>query len=96
LESDPNTEASNWMFVVFIKDIIYEDLEKYMLEKNVQIRPLFYDIHEHEHLKTIKKGVADDSVEGVRRLGVMLPSYPELTLDEQKYIVNCIKEYLIW
>ena len=83
------------MFVVFIKDIIYEDLEAYMLEKNIQIRPLFYDIHEHTHLKTIKKMIPEDSVAEVRSIGVMLPSYPELTLDEQKYIVNCFKEHII-
>ena len=94
LLSEPNTEQSNWMFIVFIKNIVYEDLEAYMLEKNVQVRPLFYDIHEHEHLKTIKKIVPEDSVEDVRHIGIMLPSYPELTIDEQKYIVNCIKEYL--
>ncbi len=65
-----------------------------MLEKNIQIRPLFYDIHEHEHLKTVKKTYPEKSVEERRRIGVMLPSYPELTLDEQKYIVNCIKEFI--
>jgi perosamine synthetase len=95
LQSESNTEQSNWMFVIFIKDIVYEKLEAYMLDKNVQIRPLFYDIHEHEHLKTIKKIVPEDSVEDIRRIGVMLPSYPELTSDEQKYIANCIKEYII-
>lgn len=95
LEEDSYTESSNWMFVVFIRGIIYEDLEKYMLEKNIQIRPLFYDIHEHEHLKCLKKTYSEKkSVEDIRRIGVMLPSYPELTLDEQKYIVNCIKEFI--
>ena len=95
LKSDPQTEESNWMFVTFIRDIVYEYLEAYMLEKNIQIRPLFYDIHEHEHLRTIKKMITDDSIEEIRRIGFMLPSYPELSLDEQKYIVNCIKEYLV-
>ncbi len=94
LEEESYTEASNWMFIVFIRGIIYEDLEKYMLEKNVQIRPIFYDIHEHEHLKNLKKTDPEKSVENIRKIGVMLPSYPELTLDEQKYIVNCIKEFI--
>ena len=39
--------------------------------------------------------IPEDSVAEVRSIGVMLPSYPELTLDEQKYIVNCFKEHII-
>ncbi len=95
LDKEFATEQSNWMFIVFIRNINYEDLEKYMLEKNIQIRPLFYDIYEHEHLKTVKKTDPTNSAEEIRAQGIMLPSYPELTLDEQKYIVNCIKEYII-
>jgi perosamine synthetase len=96
LEAEDNTAHSKWMFTVFIKGIKYEAIEHYMLEKNVQIRPIFYDIHAHDHLKTLQKCDGASLPEGeVQYTGCMLPSYPELTLDQQKYIMQCIEEYLI-
>ena len=94
LDQEPNTIHSNWMFSLFIKDINYESFEKYMCEKNIQVRPIFYDICEHDHLIKIKNPHLEN-LEKLRSIGVMLPSYPELTKEEQIYIVNCIKEYII-
>jgi perosamine synthetase len=41
LKSEKNVEKSNWMFVILMPNIQYSRLEAYMLEKNVQIRPIF-------------------------------------------------------
>ena len=43
-----------------------KSMSKYMNEKNIQIRPLFYDIKSHEHLKKIldsQQVLRDDVVE---------------------------------
>ena len=62
--------------------------------KNIQIRPFFYDIHKHEHLKDIKKYEQDEFTKEITNYGVMLPSYPELTYEQQNYITLCLLEFL--
>lgn len=93
-KTDENTEQSKWMFIIQCKDITFTQLEKFLSEKNIQIRPLFYDIHEHLHLKGIKKH--DIIVSEKIKYSAMLPSYPELTIEQQIYIVNCIHECFIF
>ena len=88
------TENSNWMFCLSAKGIKYADLEKYLLEKQVQIRPLFYDIRSHAHLRDLPCHQTD-AIDISNAF--MLPSYPELRYPEQEYIVNAIREYLaLW
>jgi perosamine synthetase len=91
IKSENNTEKANWMYCILIKDINFKQFEKYMNEKLVQIRPFFYDIRRHEHLKDIKVDY-NEIIEF--NWGVMLPSYPKLEYKKQKYICNCIKEYI--
>lgn len=91
LEQEPNTTHSQWMFTIFINNIVYDKLETYLLEKHIQIRPLFYDVRQHTHLQNI---VCFNSSEVSIKNGCMLPSYPELSEKEQMYIVNCIKDYI--
>jgi perosamine synthetase len=91
ISQEPNTAHSKWMFTIFINKVEYKNLESYLLEKHIQIRPLFYDICDHHHLKDVHYSTSSKcSIE----YGCMLPSYPELTEKEQLYIVNCIKELI--
>ena len=62
-----------------------------MNKKLIQIRPFFYDIRKHKHLKDIK--VNYDECKVVQN-GCMLPSYPGLEVEKQEYISNCLKEYI--
>ena len=91
-QKESNTENSNWMYIILIPNINYEHLEKQMEYKNIQIRPIFYDVHKHNHLKTMNKH--DQFTNDTPSYGIMLPSYPELSDNEQKYIILCIDEYL--
>lgn len=98
LDTEDNVVKADWMFVLILPSINYKDFEKYMLERQVQVRPFFYDIHKHNHLVDIYKHDEEMDtkvVENITDHGVMLPSYPGLTEDEQKYIFNCVKEYLL-
>jgi perosamine synthetase len=90
LREEENTEHSKWMFSILTHNFDYDKLEKYMNEKNIQIRPLFYDIHSHLHLFDIK-----NNFNKIKLNGFMLPSYPELTKIQQEYIFNCLTEYCI-
>ena len=92
LEIEKNTIPSNWMYCIIIDGLCYYEFEKYMNEKLIQIRPFFYDIRKHIHLKDIKCIYEKCNI---IKKGVMLPSYPGLELEKQEYIVNCIKEYIM-
>jgi perosamine synthetase len=94
LEKEDNTEISYWIYPIIINNINFKDLENFMDLKNIQIRPFFYDIHIHKHLKNIKKYQHDDFTFNITNNGIMLPSYPELTFEQQKYIVLSIEEYV--
>ena len=88
---EPNTVSAVWMYCFILKGIDFDDIENYMTDKNVQVRPLFYDIREHDHLKDIT--VEFEPIEIIKN-GIMIPSYPELKNEEQVYISNCIKDYI--
>ncbi|GAI21490.1 unnamed protein product, partial [marine sediment metagenome] len=81
LKEEDNTCMSNWMFVIII-DGMYDKFEKFMNVKNIDVRPLFFDIHQHKHLKEIMKNGEDLVVEGA-----MIPSYPGLFEHEQNYVI---------
>ncbi len=93
--TDKNTHISYWMYFILIPGLKYKQLEAYLIENNIQIRPLFYDIHQHSHLKNIKKQEVNSFNNEITNMGVMLPSYPSLIYKQQKYIINCLKEFLI-
>jgi perosamine synthetase len=90
LTEEKDTEHSKWIFSLLTYNFDYDNFEKYMNEKNIQIRPLFYDIYSHLHLSNIK-----NHFDKININGFMLPSYPELTKIQQEYIFNCLIEYCI-
>jgi perosamine synthetase len=92
--TDEHTVNSHWLYCIVAPNIAFDKLESFMEQKNVQIRPIFYDLHQHAHLKNLKKTEEDQFTSDVSTHGIMLPSYPELTLNEQEYIASCITEYI--
>lgn len=92
IKHENNTDHSNWMYTVMIPFKKYNDIETYMKEHNIEVRPIFYDIHKHSHLQNIKK-IDDTNIDSIG-CGVILPSFPELTLQEQIYIIDSLKSFL--
>lgn len=88
------TSKSNWMYNIIIPSILFKDFENYMTSNNIEIRPFFYDIHEHDHLKDIISPYSTDFNKNITKYGVILPSFPELTEEQQIYITNMIKLYI--
>ena len=89
LKSEENTISANWMYCIIIPRLDFNSFEDYMNDKLIQIRPFFYDIRKHYHLKDIKVDYPE-----IVNNGIILPSFPGLTEEQQDYIVNRIKEYL--
>jgi perosamine synthetase len=78
------TEKSNWMFICAVSKS-YEEVEEFMKEKGIDIRPFFYDIRAHAHLS---------DMEGPRlntdKTYIMLPSYPDLEVKNVRHISECL------
>jgi dTDP-4-amino-4,6-dideoxygalactose transaminase len=94
LKEENETESSKWMYTVIIPTIHYNDLELYMKENNVEIRPFFYDIHDHSHLTSVRNPNNSSFTKTITNHGVILPSYPELTKEEQRHICKCLATFL--
>jgi perosamine synthetase len=95
--SDPTTEHSNWMFGLRVpKQLSYERAELFFKQNGVEIRPMFYPIHEHGYLKKNFHVKWDDctNAEILSKECFILPSYPELTEDEQSHILTTLNDYI--
>ncbi len=92
LKTSPGTEHSYWMFALRLFSGGYQSFEKFMLDRGIEVRPFFYDIRCHEFLRD---ACVLENIEPTRErgFGVLLPSYPDLTLADQIYIVSSICEY---
>lgn len=94
LINEENTEHSKWMFTINIPSIKYEEIQEYMKNNNIEIRPIFYDIHEHIHLRKIKNNFNNSDTNKIVNSSIMLPSFPELKEDKQIYIVEILSKFL--
>jgi perosamine synthetase len=73
---EADTTPSEWMFVCGVK-ADYAQLHEYMAKHGVDIRPFFYGITKHTHLHHI-----DCPTMPLEYTYIMLPSYPDLTVDQ--------------
>ena len=93
----PNTEHANWMMGIRIPNgISFDVANEFFAIRDIEIRPLFYAITEHGHLKNNDYIVIDDCTNAklLNNQVIVLPSYPELTQEEQKYIIDTVEEYI--
>lgn len=83
---------ANWMFCLQIKNNeSFIKVEQYCKENGIDIRPFFYDIYTHKHLIDIKK--LDNRINKISNEVIIIPSYPELSNEEQKKIIDVIIKY---
>lgn len=91
-QADDNVLHTYWMCSILVPEAgDREKLRKYLAEKGIETRPLFYPIHTmpmYSH-NFQKHAVAEDL--GWR--GINLPSYPGLNSDEMKLIIDSIREF---
>ena len=85
---------SNWMFGIRMKNFNKEktDALKYFLyTSNIETRPMFPPINYHSHFSYFKEFKISKKL---FETAFILPSFPELTKKEIRYICKTIKEYL--
>ena len=90
-EEEKNTESADWIFSVRIMDLpkTIENSTKFFKENGVDIRQFFYPINAHSHLASIQShsNKLNDEV-------IMIPSSPDITLDQQKKVVDTLILFL--
>lgn len=92
---DPDTKHSQWMFGVRIpNNKSYIDIEKYFKSNHIEVRPMFYPINQHAHLKNIKCN-SSSVAKQLNNECVILPSYPTLKDHEICHITNTLKAYIL-
>lgn len=92
-----NTQHSNWMMGVRIpNNTNFDEANLFFAARDIEIRPLFYALSEHGHIKNNKNVVVGDCKNAVllNKQGIVLPSFPELTNEEQNYILKTVNEYI--
>ena len=90
IKTEKNTESATWMYCIIIKNLNYDEFETYMKEKGIEIRPLFYDVRCHNHLKfKVNYEKCQNSTQGV-----MLPSFSDLKSNDQEYVAECLKSFV--
>lgn len=87
-QTEENTQKSNWMFICGVSKP-YEEVEAHMKEKGIDIRPFFYDIRVHSHLKD-KEGPIFET----EKAYIMLPSFPDLELKNVEYVCEMLLSFI--
>jgi len=95
-KNENDTEFSPWLYGIRIKDD-NTDIQKKMLffeKKNIDIRPFFYPINTHTHLKNIKN--TDEISCKLNKEIFMIPSSSNITYNQQFRVYKRLIEYLIY
>lgn len=94
--SDPNTKHANWMFGVRVPGKNnYAVAELYFKGYGIDVRPMFYPIQTHEYLRN-HPNVSwryCPNADLLNQECLILPSFPELTEQEQVHILAILRSY---
>jgi perosamine synthetase len=89
-KNEDYTESSCWIFSIRIINNTKSIIETYTFfnKFNIDIRPFFYPINSHKHLKDIP---FDDSIPDILNNEIiMIPSSPSISVESQNYVVKII------
>lgn len=95
-EKEENTECANWIFAVRIigNSKTIEETSSFFRDNGIDIRPFFYPINKHFHLSSIQNN--DESSYILNKEVIMIPSSPNITMEEQEKIVNSIFKFILF
>lgn len=93
---EDNTKNSPWIFSLRIigNTRSIEETIQFFKENNIDIRPFFFPINAHEHLKTIENN--DEVSYVLNKEIIMIPSSPTITYEEQKQVVDNIYKFIFF
>lgn len=91
------TSHSNWMFGVrVVGSKGYHHAEAFFNRNKIEIRPMFYPLTAHNYIKNNKNIIINNCENAVtlNKECIILPSFPELSKDEQNYIIKTLFDYI--
>ena len=88
---EEGTEPANWMFAIKYLNGPKTELEMSLFDNGIQTRPMFPPVTHHHHYSHIK--ITTSNAESLYDTCFMLPSYPDLTNNQIKFICNKIKSF---
>ena len=93
-KSEDNTHGADWIFALRIvnNNKTIEETTTFFKNNNIDIRPFFYPINKHGHLSYIENN--DEIADLLNNEIIMIPSSPNITYEEQSYIVNIICKFI--
>ena len=96
MKFEDNTENAPWIFALRMVDNhkTIEETTTFFKENNIDIRPFFYPINKHDHLKSIENN--DPNSYLLNQEVIMIPSSPSITFEEQKEVVNVIYKFFFY
>ena len=82
---------SNWMMGIRTK-FKFEKVKKFMEDNNIEIRPMFYPMSVHDHLREISDPLNEENSKLLSEQCFMIPSFPTLRSEEIKHVISTIKK----
>ncbi len=92
---DSNIYSSFHLYVILVKNTReHKKLFNYLIMKKIIVNLHYIPIYRHSFYKSLgfKKGYCP-SAEDYYSRAISLPIYPNIKNTEQKYVINCIKDY---
>ena len=93
--SDRNSQPYFWMPTFYVKNPKFkrDDFIKFILDKNIALRPCFYPLHQFKFYKSKHNSSDYKYSELISKNGVNLPSYYELDDNALQHVINQILKY---
>ena len=90
---EDNTKNAPWIYALRIVDNkkTIDETMKFFSDHDIDIRPFFYPINAHDHLKIIEN--TDDISYLLNKEIIMIPSSPSITYEEQQRVVDVINSF---
>lgn len=92
---EADTEHACWMFGIRVPNHGgYDKAEQYFKQHGIEIRPMFYPIHAHDYLHGKVSWGDCSNAELLNEEAFILPSYPDLTKEEVKHVLDTLSDYV--
>ena len=90
------TNSACWIFSIRLLNNKFsiDETYKFFNERNIDIRPFFYPINKHKHLSNIE--FDDENSDLLNKEIIMIPSSPDITIEEQEIVVNVINQFIFF
>lgn len=91
---DDNCSHSTWMFGIRIpNNLSYQFFREHMNNYGIEVRPMFYPMSSHTHLKKYANPKDESVAKLLSKECAILPSYPDLKIEQVDYICECLEKY---